>query len=101
MLIYIDNDYKCHVSDDGTMRSVEVLDFDGKCDAFIEGYCFVPFGETWMREDGKVFEGELLFPWGDYEAMYKAQLEYELEQLKAELEDADNALKVLGVTVNG
>lgn len=33
--IYIDPEFKCHVSDDGTMRAVETNAFDGKCDAFI------------------------------------------------------------------
>ena len=36
MTIYIDNDYKCHVTDAGTMRPVETDFFHGKCDTFIE-----------------------------------------------------------------
>ena len=44
--IYIDSDFKCHITDDGTMRAVETDFFDQKCDAFIEGYRFVPAGES-------------------------------------------------------
>ena len=42
MTIYIDNDYKCHVTDDGAMRVVETDFFDGKCAEFVEGYRYVP-----------------------------------------------------------
>ena len=31
--IYIDNGFKCHVTDDGTMTAIETDFFDGKCDA--------------------------------------------------------------------
>ena len=40
--IYIDLDYKCHPTNDGTMVAIETDYFDDKCDAFIEGYRFVP-----------------------------------------------------------
>ena len=53
--IYIGSDFKCHVSNDGTMAAVETDFFDGKCDAFIEGYRFIPSGESWTRSDGVVF----------------------------------------------
>lgn len=38
--IYIDFDYRCHVTNDGTMTAVETDFFDGKCDTFVEGYCY-------------------------------------------------------------
>ena len=91
MKIYIDHDYKCHVSDDGTMREFDVPFFDGKCQTFIEGYRYVPDGETWERADGEVFKGEMIAPWKNYTELYIAQLEYELA-------DADAALNELGVT---
>lgn len=93
MKIYIDNDYKCHVTDDGTMTAVETEFFDGKCDEFIEGYRFVPAGESWTREDGEVFEGEMIAPWKDYAELDAVQREYEREQLA----DAIAALNELGV----
>ena len=91
MKIYIDSEFKCHVTDDGTMTAVEVPFFDGKCDAFIEGYRFVPAGESWEREDGEIFEGEMITPWKDYSELDAAQREYEREKLA----DAENALAIL------
>lgn len=81
MTIYIDNDYKCHVADDGTMTAVDTDAFDGKCDAYIEGYRFVPAGETWTREDGAEFSGEMIAPWCDWNELDEAQREYERQQL--------------------
>jgi len=97
MKIYIDNDYKCHVSNDGTLTAIETDAFDGKCDAFVEGYRFVPDGETWTRSDGVVFTGEMVAPWKDYNELDAAQREYE----RQEREDMRNALNELGVTVGG
>ena len=91
MKIYIDSDFKCHVSDDGTMTTVETDFFDGKCDTFIEGYRFVPVGESWTREDGKVFRGEMIAPWKPYKELDAAQRKYEREKLA----DAENALAIL------
>ena len=84
--IYIDSDYECHVTNDGTMREVETNAFDGKCDAFIEGYRFVPSGESWTRSDGEVFQGEMICPWKDYSEPDNAQREYE-RQLLAEYQE--------------
>lgn len=80
--IYIDSDFKCHVADDGTMTAVETNFFDGKCDTFIEGYRFVASGESWEREDGAVFHGEMIAPWKDYNELDNAQREYERQLLK-------------------
>ena len=95
MKFYIDSDYKCHASNDGTMTAVESVFFDGKCQTFIEGYRFVPSGESWTRSDGVVFHGEMVAPWKDYNELDAAQREYE-RQLVAEYAEA---LKVVGVTV--
>ena len=83
MTIYIDTDFKCHVTDDGTMTAIDTDAFDGKCDAYIEGYRFVPAGETWTREDGAQFEGEMISPWRPWAELDAAQREYEREQLAA------------------
>ena len=84
--IYIDSEFKCHVTNDGTMREVETSFFDGKCDAYIEGYRFVPSGESWTRSDGVVFHGEMISPWKDYAELDNAQREYE-RQLLEELQE--------------
>lgn len=93
--IYLDSDFKCHIANDGTMVAVNTDFFDGKCDDYIEGYRFIPSGETWVRSDGAVFQGEMISPWKKYTELDEAQRDYE-RQMLAEYADA---LKVLGVTV--
>ena len=89
--IYIDSDFKCHITDDGTKKAVETAFFDGKCDAFVEGYRFVPSGASWTRSDGVVFHGEMITPWKPSDELDDAQREFE----KAKLADAENALAIL------
>lgn len=98
MNIYIDNDYKCHVTDDGAMRAFDVPFFDGKCAEFVEGYRYVPSGETWTRADGQTFTGEMITPWRDYAILAELQALYEEEQAKQA--DMQAALAILGVTIN-
>lgn len=80
-IIYIDSDFKCRASDDGTMTAVKTAAFDGKCNAYIEGYRFIPSGQTWTRADGVVFTGEMIAPWKPWDELDAAQREYEREQL--------------------
>lgn len=95
MKIYIDSDFKCHTVNDGTMTAVETALFDGKCDIFIEGHRFVPSCESWTRDDGKTFIGEMKTPWKDYAELDSAQREYE----KQLLSEYTEALKIMGVVV--
>lgn len=93
MKIYIDSDYRCHTSNpENQYREFEVPFFDDKCTTMIEGYRYIPPGESWTREDGEVFKGEMIAPAEDYEPLGVAQMKYEVD-LKNE------ALTVLGVTV--
>ncbi len=80
MTIYIDSDYKCHVSPGTGLIPVETDIFTGKCAAYIEGYRFVPEGSTWTRSDGAVFQGEMVAPWKPWDELDAAQREYEREQ---------------------
>ena len=80
MLVYIDADYKCHASDDGTHRAFDVPFFNGKCTEFIEGYRYVPSGERWAKPNGEFFRGEMIAPWKDYDYLQAAQEAYEQEQ---------------------
>lgn len=83
MTVYIDSEYQCHVTNpDGVFREVETGFFDGKCDAYIEGYRFVPSGEAWTRGDGTVFPGEMIAPWRPWEELDSIQREYRLAQLE-------------------
>ena len=95
MKVYIDNDYKCHVTDDGGMREIEASFFDGKCETFIEGYRYVPEGESWTRSDGVEFHGEMITPWKPYAELDEAQRVYERELLA----EFKAALEVVGVKV--
>lgn len=96
MTIYIDNDYKCHTSPGEGLTAVETDAFDGKCRRYIEGYRFVPAGESWTRSDGAVFTGEMVAPWRDHAILAELQSIYEEEQAKqAEMEAA---LEILGVS---
>ena len=102
MIIYIDGDFKCHVSAAEGRREIETGFFNGKCPEWIESYRFVPEGGTWTREDGEEFAGaEMISPWKDLGEAYAAQAAY-LEQLlaaaQAQTTDMQAALEVLGVT---
>lgn len=93
--IYIDSDFKCHISDDGTMNAVETDLFDGKCDTFVEGYRFVPAGAVWVRSDGVSFTGEMISPWKPFAELDKVQRAYE----KQLLVEYATALKTVGVSL--
>ncbi len=95
--IFLDSDFRCHIAGDGTMTSVETDFFDGKCDAMVEGYRFVPTGQNWTREDGVVFTGEMIAPWKPLEDLDAAQREYErglLREYEQALTEIETALGV-------
>ena len=97
MTIYIDSDYKCYVSAAEGRRAVETDFFDGKCPELIESYRFVPEGETWTREDGEAFTGEMVSAWKDLGEAYMAQAAYvtaQNTQYEAALTEIEAALEV-------
>ena len=97
MTIYIDSDYKCYTSEADGRRAVETNFFDGKCAEWIDSFRFVPEGETWTREDGEEFRGEMVTPWKDLGEAYAAQTAY-LERQNAQYEAALSEIEVaLGV----
>ena len=95
MTIYLDADFRCHVTDTGGLSPVETTAFDGKCARYIQGYRFVPAGQIWTREDGVVFSGEMIAPAEDSRILEAAQAAY--EEAMATNADALAALEVLGV----
>lgn len=98
MTIYIDSDYKCYVSAAEGRRAIETGFFDGKCEEWIESYRFVPEDETWTREDGEEFRGEMVTPWKDLSEAYAAQAAYVTAQ-NAQYEVALTEIEAaLGVT---
>ena len=97
MTIYIDSDYKCHVSAAEGRRAVETDAFNGKCAEWIESYRFVPAGETWVKHNGEMFRGEMVSPWKDLGEAYAAQAAYvtaQNAQYEAALTAIENALEV-------
>ncbi len=97
MTIYIDNEYKCHAAAADGRRAVETDYFDGKCPEWIESYRYVPDGETWTREDGEAFTGEMISPWKDLSEAYAAQEAYvtaQNAQYEAALTEIEAALGV-------
>ena len=97
MTIYIDHDYKCHLTDSGGLTAVETDFFDGKCNGYIEGYRFIPEGQSWTREDGVEFAGEMIAPWRPWDELDAVQRESERVQI-AEYEVALSEIETaLGV----
>lgn len=84
--VYIDSEFHCHVTDDGTMTPVETDFFDGKCADYLEGYCIEPCGENSRK----------IYPWKPSSELDSAQREYE----RALIVDMQNALNKLGVTLD-
>ena len=93
--IYIDPDFHCHPASGEGLRAVETEFFDGKSDAFIEGYRFVPAGQSWTRKDGAVFRGEMIAPWKPWDELDAVQREYERQLLS----EYSEALSIMGVVV--
>ena len=90
--IYIDSEFKCHTTNiDGSFLKVETNFFNGKCDAFIEGYQFIPSDKSWTRKDGKTFYGEMISPWKKYSELDDIQRVYEQHRI-LELESQQEEL---------
>lgn len=83
MKIYIDDEFKCHTQAADDRTAVETDFFDGKCAAYIEGYRFVPAGETWTAADGTVYSGEMITPWKPWAELDAVQRAYERERAVA------------------
>ena len=91
--IYIDADFKCYLEDAEGRTAIETSVFDDIAPAVIEGYRYVPDGQSWTREDGTVFTGEMVAPWKDSRELEALQRDYERQKLA----EYESALKTLGV----
>lgn len=82
--VYRDSEYRCHVVNPYNVYTAFETDFfDWKCDAYIEGYRYIPSGESWTREDGTVFIGEMVAPFKPYDQLAAAQAQYEADMAEA------------------
>ena len=70
--IYIDLDHKCHVADDGTRKAAQTDFFDGKCEQFVEGYCY---------NDSKGYVQ--IYPFKPHHELEDAQRAYERQLLES------------------
>ena len=66
MIIYVDKDYKCHAAPSEGLTPVEDSFFAGKCDAFVEGYCY---------DTSKGYTQ--IYPWKNSAELEAAQAQYE------------------------
>ena len=97
--IYLDSNFAVHLEQQEGLLPFETDFFDGMCDTLVEGYRIVPDGESWTRQDGKVFAGEMIAPLRWTDVLEAAQREY--EQAQTEIEDMKTALQELGVRIDG
>ena len=94
-IIFLDTDYMCHITDDGTRPEIQTDYFDNLCNNAIELMRFVPEGATWTRPDGRVIHGEFI------QATDSAKIDaYQRQWMEdqAQMADMQNALEILGVT---
>lgn len=92
--IYVDSDFMCHTTNDGTMTEVQLDEFDALCNNAIELMRYVPENETWTRPDGRVIHG-IFIQATDSARIDAYQKQYREDQ--AQMADMQNALEILGV----
>ena len=101
--IYLNEKFECSTYEKAdTLMSAETDFFDGKCNAYIEGYRYIPEGYTWTRKDGTVFEGEMVAPFK--ESAYLEAVQTAFEELSDSITNTELAIAELyemGVTANG
>lgn len=88
--IYLDKDYMCHLTNNGTMQEVETNIFDGTANGAIPFYRYIPADTEWVDAKGTVFHG-LFIQATDSNAIDRA-----IRQ--ALIDDMQAALDILGVT---
>jgi hypothetical protein len=64
--IYLDDQYRCSVTNGENKTEIETDFFDGRCEEFIEGYCYIPKNEKWVNKNNIEFMGETIFPIADF-----------------------------------
>ncbi len=93
--IYLDSNFICHITNDGTMVEVHTEAFDEICNNAIELMRFVPQGEIWTRPDGRIIYGEFI------QTIDSAKIDAYQRQWMEDQErmtDMQTALEILGVT---
>lgn len=96
MIVYIDNDGRCHTKSDGTMIKIESDFFDDKCREFIEGYRVIKDSNSQIIVAWKPYN-ELAIAQHDYERNLLVEYKEELAVLDAALLDAQYNILVGGM----
>lgn len=92
--IYLNERFECFVTEnENTVMAVETDFFDGKCNAFIEGYRYIPEGHTWTRKDGEKFTGLMIAPFK--EKAYLNAVQTAFEELAGQITDTQLAIAEL------
>ena len=89
--IYLDDDYMCHLEDDGKRTEIQTDIFDGMVDGAIPFFRYIPDGVEWTDKAGRVFHG-LFVQATDSDAIDNAIQ-------RALIADMTEALHILGVTI--
>ena len=85
--VYVDAEHKCHTTNpDGIYKEIEHPFFEGKCNTFIDGYCY---------DTSKGYAQ--IYPWKPFSELDAAQREHErhlLAEYEAALAEIEAALGV-------
>ena len=81
MKIYLDENYCCHLTNDGNYMEHETDKLDRFAPEVIEGYRLIPEGHSWTNSEGVTFEGEMVAPWIISSKLDAIQREYEQKML--------------------
>ena len=81
--IYVNSLHHCHRIDDGMMFPVETGFFIGKCDTFVDGYCY---------DTSKGYPQ--IYPWKPLNELEAAQAQYERDhaELQASYQEGVNSV---------
>lgn len=75
--VYLDSDYRVHLTQTGNLMPYITNVFDGKCDTYVEGYRIVPEGAVWTRDDGIEFVGPMVAAAASFGETFSVQKQYE------------------------
>lgn len=89
MTVYLDSDFRCHAEPAAGRVPFATGFFNGR-EELIERYRAVPEGESWVRADGVVFQGEMITLCSDNDTSPDYLRVKELEAALAEIQEALN-----------
>lgn len=87
--IYLDSNYMCHISNNGTWQEVTTDIFDSMCEKAIECYRFIPEGQVWKKSKTIILRGPFV----------QAVTESSLIQQQYEIDD-DKYTQELGALID-